>query len=230
MSTNALINKESIELYLKELAKKLKQKTKNKSVCEVIIVGGASVVINYGFRLSTTDVDVYASNISVLKECVNEIADSYGLPNDWLNSDFVQSKSFSEKIREYSTYYKLFSNILEVRTLKGEYLIAMKLKSFRNYKKDISDIIGIYNEEKKKNPSFNKNRIIKAFSKLYDDNNEMTDGAKELLELLDKESNFEKLYNLKVNVENENRNNLKIFDKKYPNTLSENNIDKILKK
>ena len=50
---------------------------------------------------------------------------------------------------EHSTYYKTFSNILTIRTITAEYMIAMKLMAGRKYKNDLSDIIGVLNIMKK---------------------------------------------------------------------------------
>lgn len=49
-------------MYLKELAKEYKKRNKNVPA-ELILVGGASVLINYGFREMTTDIDAITSLI-----------------------------------------------------------------------------------------------------------------------------------------------------------------------
>lgn len=62
-----------------------------------------------------------------MKQAVNNVGDRLDLPNGWLNTDFMKTKSYSSKLREHSVYYKTFSNVLTVRTVTAEYLIAMKL-------------------------------------------------------------------------------------------------------
>lgn len=53
---------ESLDYYLNELAKDyVKLTKKNKVPIEVVIVGGALILINYGFRNSTNDVDAILS-------------------------------------------------------------------------------------------------------------------------------------------------------------------------
>lgn len=62
----------------------------------------------------------------LMKEAINHIGDVFGLPNGWLNTDFMKTKSYSPKLIGCSQYYKTFSNILTVRTIASEYLVAMK--------------------------------------------------------------------------------------------------------
>lgn len=113
---------------------------------EVILVGGAAVLANYGFRDMTTDVDAVIHAASVMKDVINTVGDKHNLPNGWLNADFMRTSSFSSKLLQYSVHYKQFSNVLNVRMISGEYLIAMKLRSGRNYKNDYSDVIGVLAE------------------------------------------------------------------------------------
>ena len=49
--------KENIDLYLKEVAKEYRKQAGKKMPAEHIMIGGASVLINYGFRNMTTDID-----------------------------------------------------------------------------------------------------------------------------------------------------------------------------
>lgn len=60
-----------------------------------------------------------------------------------------------------------FSNILNIRIMNREYLIAMKLKSFRYYKNDISDIIEILKEHQDRNDPISLQEICTAVENLY---------------------------------------------------------------
>lgn len=71
------------------------------------------------------------------------------MPNGWLNADFKNTSSYSPKLSQCSKYYRINSNVLNIRTISAEYLVAMKLMSGRRYKKDLSDIIGILNEQER---------------------------------------------------------------------------------
>ena len=45
--------KENLDMYLKELAKEFRKRSGKTVPAEIILIGGASVVINYGFREMT---------------------------------------------------------------------------------------------------------------------------------------------------------------------------------
>ena len=73
--------KESIDLYLKEVAKEYRKQAGKKMPAELVLIGGASVLINYGFRNMTTDIDALIQAASAIKEAINRVGDRYGLPN-----------------------------------------------------------------------------------------------------------------------------------------------------
>lgn len=51
MSYNKTLNKNDLDLYFSELGKLLKKKIRNKNISvEIIVVGGASILLNYNFR------------------------------------------------------------------------------------------------------------------------------------------------------------------------------------
>ena len=158
---------ESLDYYLNELAKDyLKLTKKNKVPIEVVIVGGASILINYGFRNSTNDVDAILS-WGFLEQSIKNISQKFELDKNWLNSDFKQTKSFTPKLIEFSTFYKCYQRTLNVRTVKSEYLIAMKMVSGRVYKNDLSDIVGILLAEQQNGNTINKEKIEKSIYQLY---------------------------------------------------------------
>lgn len=150
MSSNHLviIQKNELELYFKELAKIIRKKLGNKhGYCEIIVVGGASILLNYNFRESTANVDCLDEQGITMNDLISQVAEKYDLPNNWINTDFKNTKSYSSKISEFSSYYRSYANdTLIVRTIKDEYLVAMKIVSGRKYKNDFSDIYGIINE------------------------------------------------------------------------------------
>jgi len=57
MSVRVPFSKQQLDDYLKELSKEFRRLTKRKSDAEIILVGGASILINYSFRDATTDAD-----------------------------------------------------------------------------------------------------------------------------------------------------------------------------
>ena len=78
--------KENIDLYLKEAAKEYRKLIGKKMPAELILIGGASVLINYGFRNATTDIDALILAASAMKDAVSHVRDRFGLPTGWLNA------------------------------------------------------------------------------------------------------------------------------------------------
>lgn len=178
MSINFVFNKSNADYYFKELAKELK-KIHCKNKIEIVLVGGACVVLGYEFRDSSFDIDAFYSS-DILKQAINNLGDRLNLPRGWLNNDFVRTSSFSTKLIEYSSFYKEFLHVLSVRLVKDEYLIAMKLCSFRKYKRDISDIVGIVESNNKITMSDIKN----AINNLYGSYDAINQEAKSFIESL----------------------------------------------
>ena len=164
MSSKISFTKENLDRCLRELGKEFRRLNGTAMPAEITLIGGASVLANYGFRDMTYDVDAMIRASSAMKEAINRVGDRLGLPAGWLNSDFTRTKSYTPKLAEYSVYYKTFSNVLTVRTISGEYLIAMKLMSSRQYKNDISDIVGILREQKERAARLPYNRLKRLFA------------------------------------------------------------------
>ena len=164
-----VLNKELLELCLKDLANILRKRIKQKDVqCELIIVGGASIVLNYGFRESTYDIDCTDEHKILMNDIVNSVAEKHNLPSSWINTDFMNSKSYSPKIEQYSSFYKSFGNgALIIRTIKDEYLLAMKVMSGRKYKNDYSDIYGIIKACNNGEQTITIEKLNKAIIDLY---------------------------------------------------------------
>ena len=81
--------KDNIDLYLKEVAKEYRKQAGKKMPAELVLIGGASVLINYGFRNMTTDIDALIQAASAMKDAINRVGDRYDLPHGWLNADFT---------------------------------------------------------------------------------------------------------------------------------------------
>lgn len=161
-----VLDKDILEKCFTSLGKLLKKRIKG-SRCELIVVGGASIVLNYGFRLTTMDVDCTDEHKILMNDIINIVAEKYGLPGTWINTNFMNTKSYSPKLSQYSSYYKTYGNVLEVRTIKDIYLLAMKVASARKYKNDYSDILGIVLECHKNNNIISFTQLEKAIIDLY---------------------------------------------------------------
>jgi len=126
-SDNTGFTKENLDRCLAALGKEFRKRNGTAMPAELVLIGGAAVLENYGFRDRTYDVDAIIQASSTMKEAANHVGDIMGLPSGWLNMDFIRTSSYTPKLLEHSVYYRTFSNILAIRTVRAEYLIAMKL-------------------------------------------------------------------------------------------------------
>ena len=154
---------------------------------------------------------------------------NYPLRRTFYTPHSIRRLPYSSKLVQYSKYYKTFSNILEVRTISGEYLIAMKLMSARNYKNDLSDIVGILIEHEKMGKSLTFEEIKKAIINLYGDYDKIPDGSKHFIEDVFKDNNYRNYYFSLRDSESKNFNSLIDFEIKYPDVLTSDNLNEILK-
>jgi len=228
MSIDIQFTKENLDNCLKELGKEFRKLNGTSMPAEIVLIGGAAILANYGFREMTYDVDAVITASSVMKEAVNRVGDKLGLPNNWLNMDFKNTDSYSEKLSEVSVYYKTFSNVLTVRTVAAEYLIAMKLMSGRRYKNDLSDIAGILLEHQKNGNPISREAIKKAISTLYGDNAELPSISQKTLDDAFSSGDFERAYKEIRESETQVKEILLEFDKTHPGELKTDNIDSVL--
>jgi len=103
---------------------------------EVVIAGGAALVLMYNAREATKDVDVCSigsSSSAALREAARRVAVTLALPEDWLN----------DGVKGYLNGLLLGEVLLDrpallVRALGPQQLLAMKLSAWRD-DVDISD-------------------------------------------------------------------------------------------
>lgn len=227
MSINVPFTKANLEYYLKELAKEYKKRGRG-IPAEMILVGGAAVLINYEFRMASYDIDADYDAPSVMKEAINAVGDKFGLPNGWVNANFKKTASYSPKIVQYSEYYKTLSGVLMIRTVRAEYLVAMKLVSGRQYKKDLSDIAGIVLEQKKAGAPLSYEMIDKAMYHLYGGWQNVSEYAKEILDRVLASEQLEQLFISLSEDEKEAKEALAEINVKYPNAVKQDNVNDII--
>lgn len=163
------ITRENAFEIIKQFAKEYRKEL-GKVPGEIIIVGGGSIMLNYRFRDATQDFDVILKTVSGVDDVIKKFADDYGLPRDWMNSDFVKTSSYSSVLSEISKHFCTLNNgTLEIRTVSGVYLIAMKLRAHRDYRNDISDAIGVMISEMEIGNVITFEDIQNAYTKLYND-------------------------------------------------------------
>ena len=220
--------KENLDQYLKELAKEFRKLNGKTIPADIVLIGGASVVINYGFRNMTYDMDAVINASASMKDAINHVGDKYNLPNGWLNTDFMKTTSYSPKIIQYAKYYRTFSNIVTFRTIVGEYLLAMKLMAGRKYKYDLSDVIGILWEHEKSGAPISLNQIKKAAADLYDSYDKLPEYSRLFIERIIADKEYEKTYEKIRNMESENKDILLHFQDEYPGVTNTDNINDII--
>lgn len=228
MSSN-VFTKENLDNYLKELAKEYRKLGGKGMPAEIVLVGGAAILSRYGFRDMTTDIDAIIHAASSMKDAINRVGDKFDLPNKWLNADFIRTGSYSSRLAEVSVYYKEFSNVLTVRVVADEYLVAMKLRSGRKYKNDLSDIIGVLAENERNNKPITMGMIDNAVEKLYGGWSDFPEDSKPFIETAIRNGNFEEVYSSVKAEEKESKEILIDFEKEYQNAANASNVDEILK-
>lgn len=229
MCVNKPFTKENLERCLKELAKEFRKKNGAKIPAEITIIGGASILLNYGFREMTYDIDAIIKSSSVMKEAINTVGDRLNLPIGWINTDFINTSSYTPKLIEFSKYYKTFSNILHIRTIASEYLVAMKLRAGRQYKNDFSDVIGILIEQDRLGDTLTFDRVKNAIIELYGSYDVIPETSRLFIESIFEKDDLKAFYEQCIKLEFENKDILIEFNDNYPEVLNENNISDILK-
>lgn len=228
LSEKVVFTKENLDTYLKALAKEYRRLGGKAMPAELILIGGASVLINYGFREMTTDVDALYRAASTMKDAINRVGDQFDLPNGWLNEEFKRTRSYSPKLEEFSKFYKRFYGVLDVRTVSAEYLIAMKLRAGRQYKNDLSDVLGILSEHEQRGTPIALNQIKRAVVDLYGSWEELPRSSVEFIEDTMRDGNFGVLYAQISAGEKKAKAALIDFEQRYPGTANEANVNEIL--
>ena len=231
MSSDAMnyFTKENLDNCLRELAREYRKRNGKAMPAEIILIGGAAILVNYGFREMTTDVDAVIHAASTMKDAINYVGDKFGLPNEWLNADFMRTASYTPKLNQYSSYYKTFSNVLAIRTVTAEYLIAMKLRSGRKYKHDLSDVLGILAEHEKRGEPITAERIDTAVKNLYGGWDDIPKDARDYIRNVLQNGNYEQVYATIAAEEQRTKDILIGFQQDYPGVTNADNIDSIVK-
>jgi len=228
MLSDQPFRKEDLDRYLKELAREFRKRNGKTMPAEITLIGGASVLINYGFREMTYDMDAIMDAASSIRDAIIVVGDKYGLPNGWINDDFMKTDSYTPRIVRYSQYYRTYSNVMTVRTVTGEYLVAMKLRAGRQYKYDRSDVIGILWEQEKKGDPLSLERIKKAVEDLYDSYDILSDDVKLFIEQAIRNGRYEELYARVRQAEAENKEILLVYQEEKPGVISNDNVNDII--
>ena len=117
---------------------------------------------------------------------------------------------------------------MTIRTVTSEYLVAMKLRSGRQYKFDISDIIGILWEQEKKGDPLSLERIKTAVEDLYGSYDVLSEDMKQFVEKAIIDGKYEETFSRVRRAEAENKENLLEYQEQKPGTINGDNINDII--
>ena len=118
--------------------------------------------------------------------------------------------------------------MLNVRTISAEYLIAVKLMSGRRYKKDLSDIIGILNEQKRMGEALTYRQIDCAVNNLYGGWENISEYAVRVLKAALESDNLEELFMEQEREEVLSRDAVLQVQKYEEKKVKESNLDEII--
>jgi len=102
---------------------------RHRQQAEIVVVGGAALVLLFSARESTKDVDAYfvRPEASVLRNAAEAVADRLDMPGDWLND---AAKGYLVGVTTGDLLYE--SQALTVRAASIAQLLAMKLAAWRD--------------------------------------------------------------------------------------------------
>ncbi len=152
---------ENIEEYFEALAERIKDAGIGDH--RILVVGGAAMALKFHDGRSTVDIDICFREQNNLYACCMQVAEEYGLPDDWINADVMHSDSFSYRLFDNAELYRVFDSVLEVYVACDLDLYCMKIVSFRP--KDVQDM-EVLAESLRRN-GITKDSIIKNFNRLY---------------------------------------------------------------
>lgn len=228
MSTEVRFTTDNLDQYMKALAKAYRKLGGKTTPAEIILIGGAAVLADYGFREVTYDIDAIISASSAMEDAIRSVTDELNLPNGWLNEDFRKTASYTPKLVQYSRYYKTFYGVVTVRTVTAEYLVAMKMVSARQYKNDLSDIVGIIGEHQRRNTPLTFDTIDCAVQELYGSWERISEDTKALVKAALENPNASELYRQYRASEVEAETILLDFQQEHPNQVRETDIASVL--
>jgi len=96
---------------------------------EVVVIGGAALVLLFGARETTKDVDAYflSPKASTMRTAIARAANRLDLPEDWMND---AAKGFFVGVTSGDVLYE--SEFLVARAASTVQLFAMKLSAWRD--------------------------------------------------------------------------------------------------
>ena len=137
-----VFNKDNILIILKELAKRMRKTFRDVDI-NIYVVGGASLTLLCDFRESTVDIDVAKNRNMDFRDIALTMEEEFDLNHNWINNDYMYSKSFSPKLVNYIERTYTFSNYIHYHFVKPACIAAMKCLALRFTTNDLSDIVNV---------------------------------------------------------------------------------------
>ena len=101
-------------------------------IVDIAVYGGSAIVLAWGFRVTTRDVDaVVQGDPSFLRRAVERVAAEEGWPQDWLNDGVKGFVSAHQEFQLQGTYPSPEKPGLRVYVPTPEYMLAMKCMAMR---------------------------------------------------------------------------------------------------
>lgn len=161
-----LFTAEDLEGLLSDLDAELFNSCSDKRY-EIYLVGGGALMLAWGSRRSTSDLDVvFKNDTEFIHKCVRGVASKRGVSAGWCNDAVVISTSFTPAILVYSTLWRSFK-CLDVYTADLELLFCMKLIAGRE--KDIRDLAYIIERINNKGSLVTRRAVASWYKKYYVD-------------------------------------------------------------
>ena len=105
----------------------------------------------------------------------------------------------------------------------------MKLRSGRQYKNDLSDVLGILAEHEKRGTPLTMEQTKKAVCALYGDWAALPEKSQRFIEDVMDNGHFDALYQQVSASEQDAHSTLLRFEKDHPGVANESNVDEIIK-
>lgn len=105
----------------------------------------------------------------------------------------------------------------------------MKLMAGRQYKSDLSDIVGILIEQEERGDAFTLDKIKRAVVDLYDSYERLPENSRTFIESVFEKEDMRAFYKHCRELEQENKDVLLGFQDDYPGVLNGDNLAEILK-
>ena len=194
-----VFNKDNILIILKELAKRMRKTFRDVDI-NIYVVGGDSLILLCDFRESTFDIDVAKNCNMEFRDIALTMEEEFDLNHNWINNDFVFSKSFSPKLVNYIERTYTFSNYIHYHFVKPACIAAVKCLALRFTTNDLSDIVNVVLYED------TLDSIVEIFKDLY--NREFDANLYQQIEAI---CNYMKVHCI-TDVKNEISRLLKLYD------------------